>query len=222
MNGDRLRIIAVTVLIELLPVLVHAQTEEKKEMPQYLFPEFSKCNVLFDDGQIISQILNYNTISEKMVYMQDGRYYDMMNPSIVDTAFLNNCKFIPVNKMFFEVILNDPAGLFIQHKSSLISTGKPVGYGSTSQGVSSYYLSKHELSPEYINIQIPPNVSVIPTPVYWIRINGEMLSFEKEKDFISLFPDKSKEIREFIKKNHIKIEKRENLIELVKFAAGLY
>ena len=205
----------------MLQVTAEAQTEEKKEMPQYLFPEFSSCNVLFRDKQVLTQILNYNTISEKMVYELDGKYYDMMNPSLIDTVYLNGCRFVPVNKMFYEVILTEPYALFIQHKSNLISAGKPVGYGGTSQGVTSYYLSKHELSPEYINIQIPPNVRVNPIPVYWIRMKDEMLSFDNEKDFISLFPDKSKEIKEFIKANRIKIEKKDNLIMLVRYTSGM-
>lgn len=213
--------IAVVVIALVLTLEGGAQGEEKIKMPQYLFPEFSECRVLLRDNQIVPQVLNYNTITEKMVYMKEGRYYDMMNPSQIDTVYFNDSKFIPENKMFYEVVMTGPVSLFIQHKSGMVTTGKPIGYGGTSQGVSSYYLSKHELSPEYINIQVPPDVTVNPEPVYWIRMNDEMKSFKNEKEFGEIFPDKLKEIRSFIRENRIKIENRDNLIELFHFATGL-
>lgn len=213
--------IAASVLIASLMVTCMAQDGERKDMPQYLFPEFSECSVLLKDNQVMNQVMNYNTITEKMVFLKDGDYYDMMNPSLIDTVYLNSSRFIPVNKMFYEVVMSGTAGLFIQHKSGLVTAGKPVGYGGTSQGVSSYYLSKHELSPEFINIQVPPNVKVNPEPLYWIRLKSEMLSFRNEKDFIALFPEKAKEIRDFIRTNRIKIEERADLIELFSFATGL-
>lgn len=213
--------IAAAVLAASLTAAGMAQGGERKEMPQYLFPEFSECSVLLKDNQVMKQVMNYNTITEKMVFLKDGNYYDMMNPGLIDTVYIHGSRFIPVNKMFYEVLLTGTAGLFIQHKSGLVTAGKPVGYGSTSQGVTSYYLSKHELSPEFINIQVPPDVKVNPEPLYWVRFDNEMISFRNEKEFISLFPEKSKELREFIRANRTKIEKRSDLIELFRFAAGL-
>lgn len=212
---------ATVVLLLLLTAALKAQDDTKKEMPQYLFPEFSESDVLLKDKQVLKQVLNYNTITEKMVYLMNGHYYDMMNPSLIDTVYINGTRFIPVNKIFYEILMTGDPALFIEHKSGLVTAGKPVGYGGTSQGVSSYYLSKHELSPEFINIQVPPDVKVNPEPVYWLRVNGEMKEFENEKDFISLFPDKSKEIKDYIKSGKIKIDNRNSLIALVRFTFGL-
>jgi len=220
MQNVKCKVTAVVMAVT-LTLTVMAQDEEKKEIPQYFFPMFSESDVLLKDKQVLKQVLNYNTISEKMVYVMNGNYYDMMNPSLIDTVYLNNTRFVPVNKMFFEVLMTGDPALFIQHKSGLVTAGNPVGYGGTSQGVSSYYLSKHELSPEFINIQVPPNVKVNPEPVYWLRVNGELKKFENEKEFINMFPGKSKEIKDYIKSAKTKIENRDSLIALVRFTFGL-
>src|SRR5512136_883193 len=121
--------ISVIYLMTLIPLVAVAQTEEKKEMPQYLFPSFTECDMLMRDGQKIKQVMNYNLISEKMVYQQGGKFYDIMNPALIDTVFMNGSKFIPSGKIFHEVVLAEPLALFVQHKANLVTAGKPVGYG---------------------------------------------------------------------------------------------
>ncbi len=213
--------IAVLVFIFLLPFKLHSQQGKNNNNPQYLFPEFSECNVILKDGQVQTQVMNYNTVTEKMVYMEDGKYYDLLSYVLIDTIYLQNCKFIPYRNVFYEVLLSDKFPLFIQHRSNLVQAGKPVGYGQKSQGVTSYYLSKHELAPEYINIQIPPDVTVKADPAFWIRIEDEMFDFANKKQFIALFPEKENEIKDFIKKNRIKFDKPDEIINLVKYINSL-
>ena len=208
--------------IVIIPVTLLAQSGSKGEMPQYLFPEFNKCEILFKDGQINTQVMNYNTVTEKIVYEQDGNYYDLLSTILIDTVYIQNCKFISSGKIFYEVLLSGKIPLFLQNKSDLLPAGKPVGYGGTSQGAISYYMSKHELSPEYINMQIPPDVTVKASPVYWVLEQGEMLSFINKKQFIALFTEIENEIKDFIKENRIHFDKRDDVMTLVKYINGLY
>jgi len=48
---------------------------------------------------------------------------------MVDTVYLNDSKFVPEGKIFYEVLLSGPIDLFIQNKGDLMPAGKPVGYG---------------------------------------------------------------------------------------------
>jgi len=207
--------------ITILPVALFSQPGNSGEMPQYLFPEFSKCDIILKDGQVQPQVMNYNTVTERMVYMEGGKYYDLLSHILIDTVYMQNCKFIPYGKIFHEVLLSDKIPLFLQHKGELVPVGNPVGYGGKSQGATSYYLSKHELSPEYINIQIPPDAIVKANPVYLIRNEGEMLSFKNKKQFLAIFPDIENEIKDFIKKEHIKFDKKDEIINLVKYINSL-
>jgi hypothetical protein len=145
----------------------------------------------------------------------------MTNPDAADTVMLNGCKFIPVGKAFYEVLVKQPIALFIQHKGNLLMAGKPVGYGGTSQVSSSNYISSLELSGLQTNLALPKDYIVNPAPVYWIRAGDKWSDFTTEKQFLALFPDKAALLKSFIKENRIKIDKPENVVRLVKYYASL-
>jgi hypothetical protein len=213
--------ISVVLIILGMPSVLQGQATSKGEMPQYLFAEFSKCDILMKGGKTNTTTMNYNTVTEKMVFISNDKYYDLTNPETIDTVMLNGCKFVPVGKSFYEVLVSRPIGLFIQHKGNLMSAGKPVGYGGTSQTASANYISNLELSGLQTNLALPKDYIVNPAPVYWLHIGEKWLDFINEKQFISYFPDKASVIKSFIKENRIKIDKPESLTMLVKFCATL-
>ena len=47
----------------------------------------------------------------------------------IDTVYIQNRKFIPEGKVFYEVATNTPVALFIQHKSDIIPPGNNTGFG---------------------------------------------------------------------------------------------
>jgi hypothetical protein len=213
--------ISVVLFFSGLPVFLQGQVTSTGEMPQYLFGEFSKCDVLMKGGKINNTTMNYNTVTEKMVFINNNTYYDLINPEAVDTVMLNGCKFVPVGKSFYEVLVSQPIALFVQHKGTLAPAGKAVGYGGTSQTASTSYISNIQLSGQQYNLKLPSEYVVNPANVYWLRIGDKWSDFINEKQFISLFPDKASVIKSFIKENRIKIDKPKDLELLVRFCATL-
>jgi len=218
------KVIARVLLISVfsaVPLMLVCQTTSDGSMPQYYFTDFTPGIVKMKNGQVQTPMLNYNTVTEKMVFTRDGKYYDISNPEMIDTVIVMGTRFVPVGRLFYEVLLTGPVALFIQHKGELLSAGKQVGYGGTSQLASSVYVTSVELSGGRYNLPLPAEFIVKVTPVYWIRRNNEMSSFLTEKQFINLYPERTKEIKAFIKDNRIKIENREHLIKLVNFCSSL-
>jgi hypothetical protein len=192
------------------------------EFPQYLFPEFSKTMVLMKNGKSQSILMNYNMVTERMVYNKDGVFFDMVNPETIDTVFILDRKFIPIGKIYYELMLqNTPLTLLIQHKGELESAGTPAAYGGTSQVAATTSLSSIELSGGRYNLSLPPQYVVKTSTVYWIRKQNEMFSFINEKQFLKIFPDKESELKKFIKDNRIKIDKPDQLKKLVSYCNGL-
>jgi hypothetical protein len=210
---------AAAFLLSCMTLILQGQTTSTGEMPQYLFREFTKCDILMKTGQINTTVMNYNIVTGKMVFLSNNQYYDLTNPEAVDSVMLNGCKFIPVGKSFYEVLVAKPIALFIEHKGNLLTAGKPVGYGGTSQVSASTQISSIELSGIYTNLPLPKDYIVNPATVYWIRREDTWSDFTNEKQFLNLFPDKSAQIKSFIKENRIKIDKPENLTRLVKYVA---
>jgi subtilase family serine protease len=114
-----------------------------------------------------------------MVFETKGKYLALVNVGVIDTVYIQNRKFIPVGKVFYEVPVNMEIPLLIKHTCRVIPPGKPTAYGGTSEN-------------------------------NFIRIY-------KVKQVIKFFPNKEKEIKEFIKLNGTDFDNQKDLIDLIIF-----
>ncbi len=80
------------------------QTDPANQLPQFLFPVFTKSLVKMKDGRQLTGTLNYNMVDEEMIFNQNGAYMALEKPLEIDTIFLQNRKFIPVENAFYEVL----------------------------------------------------------------------------------------------------------------------
>ena len=200
---------------------LHAQQEKYQNLDQFLFPEFSASRLKMKDGKNATLVLNFNTITQNMVLLTNGQLYDMTNQELVDTVFLQNRKFIPFGKIFYELVADANVPFFIQHKSDLKDTGTPSGYGGTSQTAATTMVSGFEHTSNYYNLKLPPKYEVIPSTVFWVRVNGNYFSFITERQLLKIFPDQADQIKQFIKASKLKIATREDLIKLGNFCNQL-
>jgi len=207
--------------IALIPASLICQTTSEGSMPQYYFQDFTAAKVIMKNGQVQTPNLNYNTVTERMVFIRDGKYYDIANPEMVDTVIIREVKFVPLGDAFYEVLIGTEPALLLQYKGEVLPAGKPVGYGGTSQLAASTYLSSVDLSGGRYNLPLPSDYIVKIEPKYWIRKDDGMVSFINEKQFLGLFPEKSGQLRDFIKKNRIKIDRNEHVIKLVNYCNSL-
>jgi hypothetical protein len=119
------------------------------------------------------------------------------------------------------VILNAPIAFFIQHKSDLVSTGRPAALGTTSQTSGITSVSKLVGNENSYNLKLPENFKIKPYEVYWVRMNKGMHKFLNERQLLNILPAKEDEITEFINQSHLKINKTNDLIKLAKFCNEL-
>ena len=85
------------------------------------------------NGHNDALMMNYNMLTEEMIIEKTGIRLAISNIGNVDTVDIENRKFVPYDKGFYEIAVNAPITLFIQHKCKLIPAGQPSGYGGTSQ-----------------------------------------------------------------------------------------
>ena len=210
------RTLAIILLI-ILVIQVKAQTKPDGSAPQFLFPEFSTGKVRLKNGNFQALELNYNTVSEKIVYKKDDKIYDVVNTEIIDTVFIKESKFVPVGQVFYVVLLVAPVSLYIQYHGKLIPPGTVAGYGGTSQVSSTTNLTSVNLSMGYYNLKLPDDYTVKVHLIFWINKGNNRFSYETEKQFLKLFPDKVTEIKEFIKKQKIKFDKPADQVRLFEY-----
>jgi hypothetical protein len=201
-----------------ISLLLYSQSNADGTMPQYYFTNFSDATLIMKSGKMQNQIINYNILTGLMVFQKGDKFYDITNPETIDTVLIQNCKFVPVGKYFYEVVHKGKMySYYIQHTGHLTEPGKPVGYGGTSKIASTSYVSTANLGGMQWNIALPKDFEVIPSSVYWIKAGNSWFDFETEKQLLKLFPDKISQMKEFIKANKVKIDKPESMVKLIEY-----
>jgi len=198
-------------------MLTNAQITSEGPSAQFLFSDFTDCKILMKNGQIQSLKLNFNTLTEKMVYRKDKLVYDITNPEMTDTIFVEKSKFVPIENSFYEVLFNAPVPFYVQYKGTLIPPGTPAGYGGSSQVSNTKLQSSLETSQGNFNLDMPSDYKVKTDMIYWIKMFGKLNSFTNERQFLKLYPIKEAELKLFIKQNRIKFEKPSDIKKIAEY-----
>jgi hypothetical protein len=220
--NHKLNCISATVVVILsISSSLNAQIDTLQNPKQFLFPEFSRGTITMKDGQELILRLNYNIVSEKMVFIRNGQLYGMKNQETVDTVYLAFKKFIPVGKVFYEVGLVAPVSLFIQNRSTIQSPMKEGPYGIKSDNSSTVSLTRIQTDNNVYKLTSNRDLIIKPRPVYWVRINDSFSSFETEKQLINILPDLGNEIKQYIRQNKTKFINPEDIIKLIIYCNSL-
>jgi hypothetical protein len=193
---------------------VFCQADSLSNLPNLLIPRFTKSVIKLKSGEIKTAVLNYNTVNQEMVFMQDKQFYVLDDPQLIDSVFMANRTFVPMEKGFYEVLYKGQVALFKQHKSYTESEGYPIGYGAKSQTTSPNYVKQIYGGKGAIDLRVAPGVKVVDDSQYWVRMNFQMRPFENKKNFVKIFPEKEKEINDFINKNKINFKEIEDVKRL--------
>ncbi len=212
-----IKFVSLSALFVFVTCFAVAQRNQDGSMPQYLLPEFTDGKVLMQNGQILNEYMNYNTVTERMVYIKDEKYWDLANPQMVDTVYLDGRKFVPKGKYFNELLVKGKHSLFIQNKGTLMSAGAPVGYGGKSQLAVADVLNTVDLASGRYNLPIPDDFIVNPSPVYWIKNDSGTYEFTNEKQFLEIFGEEGAAVKEFMKKNKLRAGRVDHLMKIVSF-----
>jgi hypothetical protein len=214
--------LTVSLLLLFVVSLKAQEIDTLQNLPNLLFPKFAKGIVKLKDGNIYTAILNYETVEQDMIFLQRKLTIILDKPELVDTIFLNNKVFVPFVKGFFEVVIKAPITLFIQHKSYVESIGTPIGYGAMSQTTPSSYVRQVFDRSGSIGLKIPPNFKVVDDSDYWVRWVNGMEKFNTKSQFLKIFPDKEKDLKQFISKYKIDFTKPADVARLITFTNEVY
>jgi hypothetical protein len=204
-----------------ISVEMQAQADTVRNPEQFLFPEFYVGVAKMLNGEKIVLDLNYNIVTEKMVFMQKGQIFDIVNQSLIDTVYLEGKKFIPNEKVFYEILVNGGASFFIQHKGSVKRPPRPAAYGGTSEVSSSTYISNLRLGNDRYRMPKNAEIIIVPGSLYWIRINNEMFMVTGKKSLLKIFADSKNDVKQFMGRSKFNAEDPEQICKLVNYYNAL-
>ncbi len=200
---------------------IDAQKDSEKHPPHYIFLTFTKGSVVMKGGNIKQSILNYNTVTQEMIFEQNGKRMALDKLETIDSVIIQDRKFIPVGEVFYEVAFVAPISLFIQHKSDITSEGKSIGYGTKKQTTSSTSYSKLITSDGLYSLELPDDFYISNTSINWVQKDESMVKFVTKRQFLKIFPEQEDELKQYIKENKITMKVREDLIKLVSYCNEL-
>ncbi|MES2731248.1 MAG: hypothetical protein V4714_05850 [Bacteroidota bacterium] len=183
----------------------------------YIFLAFKKGTVLLKSGAKQEVLLNYNSLTEEMIFEDNGTRLALAEPQSVDTVFIQNRKFIPGNKMFYEVITNTPVFLLARHICDVgtVANGANVGYGGTSQTAAANARSAVISMGQRYDLQLPDDYVITPTMEFVLRRYKTDFLIKNAKQVAKVFPEKSNDIKKFVKENNTNFAIQEDVLKLI-------
>ena len=204
----------------LLPFCVFAQTTSETKAQHYLFENFETAVVKMTSGITEKALMNYNTVTEEMVFNQNDKMLALDHLERIDTIYLNEHIFVPVGKKFYDQVYNAPIPLYIQHKKTLSSAGKPAAYGGTTQTSAVTSITSLSSSGNIYKLKLPEEYITSDASLYWIPINNKWRSFLTGSQLKSILPEKKDDIKKFVKQKKTDFKKTEDVVALMKYLNG--
>ena len=198
--------------VAFLGTRVHAQ---KVHIYHYVFDTFQKGKVKVKTGVTSEQTINYNILTNEMIYDDGGKFMAIGNAADVDTVFINDRKFVPVANKFYEVLTNTAAPLMMEFTATIEQPGASVGYGNASAATNATSINTLVQSGDVYGLKLPDDFKVTPGYVFYILKDGNYQKFSSAKQLANIFPDKKQMINDLLKKNKTKFSRREDLIALL-------
>lgn len=205
----------------ILSLFFTASYSQKVEViiSHYLFPQFTEGTILMKDGNINSLSLNFNSLTEEMVFKGNSKVLAIVKGEVelVDTAYIKGRRFVVVNDKFMELLHSRGIELYAEHKCSVIAPGKPGPYGTTSQTSSTTTLSSLYTGGTVYALSLPDGYTTRPYTYYWIKKNGELTKFTNIKQLQKFYAGKKESYKAYTKENAVKFENQESIVKMVKY-----
>jgi len=210
---------AILIFLALLFVAegAYAQTDSLQNLPNLLLPKFITSVVRMKSGEKRKAVLNYNIVDQEMVFMQRDQFFVLDDPQLIDTVYMANRAFIPFEKGFYELAVRGPVTLFIQHKAYVESVGVPTGYGAMSQTTSYNYVKAVYDNNGAINLKLPEEFKITDDTEYWVLKDGAMKNFDTRRQFLQIFPEQGKELKQYLVKTKLDFNDYQAVIKLVEY-----
>ena len=150
------------------------QSDTAIKLSHYVFNKFTQGTVKMKSGETSNQVLNYNILTNEMIFNNAGKYLAIASPENVDTVYINDRKFIPLNNKFYEVLVNSGMPLFLEFTATISEPGISTGYGGTSTTTAATSFQSLINTGGAYQLKLPDGYIVKPGYAYWIMKDGKL------------------------------------------------
>jgi hypothetical protein len=200
-----------------LPALAQDHVAQPGAVTHYVFPDFLPGVVKMKDGTQGHAQMNYNTLTEEMVFIKDTGRLAMINLDKIDTVYLGGKVFVPGKNMFYEKVTNTPVALYVRSKTNLLPEGKNAGYGAKSETSSVSNILSIIGASQIYQLQLPEGYKLTDHSSYWINSGDKFVQVSNLKKIQAAFPSKAEAIKNFCGQNNIRFGNMADMAKLLEF-----
>jgi hypothetical protein len=133
----------------------------------------------------------------------------------IDTVYLQDRQFVPVEDKFYQVGTPTPIPLLISYSYKMHPLTATTDHDGTAQKDNNQV--SNNVSEVYTNRRFQGHYSVTFTRHYWLRIGHSFYKANTEKEVIKVFPRKETAIRDFIQANKTSFGSEGDMAKLIVF-----
>lgn len=189
------------------------------ETSHYLLPEFRQGTVLLKDGRINKALLNYNSLTEEMIFEKNDMKLAIAKHLLkdIDTINIEERKFVVLNNKIVEIVYQSGWNLFVEHRCKVKAEGASTGFGEAMESSSARSFSTLQTQAGAAYDLDLPGYNTKPYIFYWLRKNDRIFHFRNLKELKKHYADKRDVIKKYSKSNRIMYEDQQSIIQFIEF-----
>jgi hypothetical protein len=191
---------------------------QDSKVNHYKFNDFVAGKVLMSDGTSYNRLLNYNKLTQEIVFKQGNDLLAISSFDIVDTVFVKSAKFVKLNNDFLELLYVSDYDLFVNNYCKAYEDGPKDSYGVSTNNSSVNTVDTYRgNSSLYRKLDLGKEIKLTSHKDYYIRKDGVVNKFKSFRQLSKLYPLKKKIIKKYIKENKLNYNNETEVLNLVLF-----
>jgi hypothetical protein len=183
----------------------------------YLFDSFKTGKVLSKSGEVNEAPLNYNSYDQSIVFKKDDVIMILIGLENIDTIYLANKKFIPLNGKVYEVMQAEgKVQLYTTYSGKIV----PLKATADHTGTSKQNLTevRNTVTDAYVTRPYKGNFVIQQSQRFWLKSGDDMYRIDNARSLRKVFKDfDNPSITESIKEHHLDLENEADVVKLVKY-----
>lgn len=187
----------------------------------FIFTDFTTGTVFQKNGATLDATLNYNTVTQEMMFDQNGSKLVLDQSGNIDSIAIQGRLLVPGKTGFYEKLTKTPVALYAQYKGKIVkgdALGGRIGTSNSTLNGTVGGTKGSSDKPGNYDIKLMDGFMMDTQVIYWLKKDKDFVPTPNLKAFAKQFPGKEVQIDAFIKENHIVFGKVQDMIKLTEFS----
>ncbi len=200
-----------------------AITAAAQEESRFLFPGYQATKVIFKDGTIYNEKMNYNLLEDRLYFIdhKSGEEQVLTNPQDISVLNMNGRLFTFIKGHLVEVVNKAPM-LYAKYEPVIKKDSHHGAYGMVSETTAIHSVGGVYVGDGKLVMMDNNDVHIrAVTSSYYVEIKGKIKQFSNVNQLKKLYPAHAGEIKKYMSDNHVDFADTDAMAKLVTYVASL-